>query len=192
MAKKESTFGNMLATLVIITFAASASLAFIYELTKEPIAEAMLAKKLEAINFVVSDYDNNPVEDMYRIPMIDGSDSLECYPARKEGQLVGTAIRSYSRKGYGGLIWIMVGISPDGKIYETAVVEHKETPGLGTKMAEPKFKDQFRNIDPGQFKLTVSKDGGDVDAITAATISSRAFCEAVQLAYESFEEGGKK
>ena len=192
MAKKESTFINMLATLVIITFAASASLAFIYELTKEPIAEARLAKKLEAINYVVTDYDNNPVEDMYRIPVIDGSDSLECYPARKEGQLVGTAIRSYTRKGYGGLIWIMVGISPDGKIYETAVVEHKETPGLGTKMAEPKFKDQFRNIDPGQFNLQVKKDGGDVDAITAATISSRAFCEAVQLAYESFEEGGKK
>ena len=192
MAKKESTFVNMLATLVIITFAASASLAFIYELTKEPIAEARLAKKLEAINFVVTDYDNNPVEDMYRIPVIDGSDSLECYPARKEGQLVGTAIRSYTRKGYGGLIWIMVGISPDGKIYETAVVEHKETPGLGTKMAEPKFKDQFRNIDPGKFNLQVKKDGGDVDAITAATISSRAFCEAVQLAYESFEEGGKK
>ena len=192
MAKKESTFVNMLATLVIITFAASASLAFIYELTKEPIAEARLAKKLEAINFVVTDYDNNPVEDMYRIPVIDGSDSLECYPARKEGQLVGTAIRSYTRKGYGGLIWIMVGISPDGKIYETAVVEHKETPGLGTKMAEPKFKDQFRNIDPGKFNLQVKKDGGDVDAITAATISSRAFCEAVQLAYESLEGGGKK
>ena len=86
----------------------------------------------------------------------------------------------------------MVGITPDSKVFETAVVEHKETPGLGTKMAEPKFKDQFKGIDPTLIEMKVTKDGGEINAITAATISSRAFCEAAQLAFESYEKGGKK
>jgi len=192
MAKKESTFLNMLVTLVAVTLVASTALGFVYELTKEPIAAAKLARKLEAINAVVDAYDNNPVDDMYKIPVTEGTDSLECYPAMKGGSLVGTAVRSYSRKGYGGLVWIMVGITSESKISETALVEHKETPGLGTKMAEPKFNDQFKDIDPTQFSMKVTKDGGDVDAITAATISSRAFCEAAQLAFDSYEKGGKK
>jgi len=192
MAKKESTFINMLVTLVAVTLVASTALGFVYELTKEPIAAARLARKLEAIDAVVDAYDNNPVDDMYKIPTVDGTDSLECYPAWKDGTLVGTAVRSYSKKGYGGLIWVMIGITPEAKISETAVVEHKETPGLGTKMSDPKFKDQFKGIDPAQFNMKVVKDGGGIDAITAATISSRAFCEAAQLAFDSYEKGGQK
>ncbi len=192
MAKKESTFFNMLATLVTVTLVASTALGFVYELTKEPIAAARLARKLEAINAVVETYENNPVDDMYMIPTVDGTDSLECYPAMKNGALVGTAIRSYSRKGYGGLIWVMIGITPEATIFETAVIEHKETPGLGTKMSEPAFKDQFKGIDPTQFEMKVTKDGGEVDGITAATISSRAFCQAAQLAFDSYEKGGNK
>jgi len=190
MVKKESTFFNMLITLFLVTFVASTALAFIYEITKGPIEMARLAKKLAAIDQVVTEYDNNPVDDMYFIASVDGTDSLELYPARKNGELIGVAIRSYSKNGYGGLIWIMVGIKPDGKIQDATVIEHKETPGLGTKMAEPLFKDQFKNLDPDQTALKVKKDGGDIDAITAATISSRAFCEAVQLALDSYEKGG--
>ena len=73
MAKKESTFFNMLATLVIVTLVASTALGFVYELTKEPIAAARLARKLEAINAVVAAYDNNPIDDMYKIPTADGT-----------------------------------------------------------------------------------------------------------------------
>ena len=80
----------------------------------------------------------------------------------------------------------MVGFNSEGIINNTAVLEHKETPGLGTKMKEPKFKDQFMGIDPGNFDLKVKKDGGDVDAITAATISSRAYSEAVDMAYQTY------
>ena len=192
MAKKESTFLNMLITLFVVTFVASTALAYVYEITKEPIAAARLAKKLEAIDQVVAGYDNNPVEDMYTIPASNGSDSLEVYPARKNGELVGAAIRSYSKNGYGGLIWIMVGIMPDGKIENVAVIEHKETPGLGSKMSDPAFKNQFEDLDPSKVTLKVKKDGGDIDAITAATISSRAFCDAVELAVESYEKGGSK
>lgn len=192
MAKKESTFFNMLITLFIVTLVASTALAYVYEITKEPIAMAMLAKKLAAIDQVVAGYDNNPVDDMYTIPTMTGSDSLEVYPARKNGELVGAAVRSFSKNGYGGLIWIMVGIKPDGKIENVAVIEHKETPGLGSKMSDPSFKDQFMDLDPTNISLKVKKDGGGIDAITAATISSRAFCNAVELAVDSYEKGGSK
>jgi electron transport complex protein RnfG len=86
----------------------------------------------------------------------------------------------------------MAGFRPDGTIINISVLEQKETPGLGTKMTEPGFKDQFNEKNPAEFQLKVKKDGGPVDAITAATISSRAFCDAVQRAYNTLQKGVKK
>ncbi len=88
----------------------------------------------------------------------------------------------------------MVGLLPDGSIYDVAVLEHKETPGLGDKMEKRKsnWGDQFKGKDPKLFNVSVTKDGGDVDAITASTISSRAFCDAVNRAYNTYMEGGEK
>ena len=84
----------------------------------------------------------------------------------------------------------MVGFLPDGTIKNISVLDIKETPGLGTKMKEPKFLDQFVNKNPADFVLKVKKDGGDVDALTGATISSRAFSSAVQTAYDVVKSGG--
>ena len=78
----------------------------------------------------------------------------------------------------------MVGFNPDKTIQNIVVLEQKETPGLGTKMKDDKFIRQFRGKDPSSFELVVAKDGGDVDALTGATITTRAFCEAAQLAYD--------
>ena len=86
----------------------------------------------------------------------------------------------------------MAGFKTDGTIINITVLTHKETPGLGNKMTEPKFKDQFMNKNPKEFSLVVDKDGGPVDAITAATISSRAFCDAVQRAYNTLQKGGQE
>ncbi len=192
MAKKESTFINMVATLFIVTLVASTALAYVYELTKEPIEAAKLAKKLEAIDAVVPEYDNQPVDEMFKVAVGDGQDSIEFYPARKDGKVVGTAVRSFTNTGYNGLVVLMVGVLPDGTILDIEVVQHKETPGLGTKMESPKFKDQFKNMDPSQVTIKVKKDGGDIDAITAATISSRAFSAATQLAIDTYKKGGNK
>ncbi len=104
----------------------------------------------------------------------------------KEGQTVGYAVKTYTDKGFSGHFTLMVGFKPDGTINNVAVLDQKETPGLGNKMKEPRFKDQFIDKNPGKFILKVKKDGGQVDAITAATISSRAFCDAVQRAYDGF------
>ena len=133
---------------------------------------------------------------MFKIPS-NGGDSLECYPAKKDGKIVGFAIKTYSKKGFGGLITLMIGFDPNGHIHKTAVLEHHETPGLGDKMQRSKsnFSNQFDNMDVPNIPdkdhdgiiIEVTKDQGTVDAITAATISSRAFCDATERAYNAFK-----
>jgi Na+-translocating ferredoxin:NAD+ oxidoreductase subunit G len=191
MAKTESTFKNMLLSLTLITLGASAALGYVYEFTKEPIEISKMNKKLDAIKTVVPPFSNNPNEEMYKLPSGEG-DSLEIYPAKKDGELVGMAVRTYSKKGFSGQINLMAGFKPDGTIINITVLEQKETPGLGTKMAESGFKDQFIGKNPASYSVRVKKDGGQVDAITAATISSRAFCDAIQKAHNTIMKGGIK
>jgi electron transport complex protein RnfG len=191
MAKTESTFRNMVLSLTLISLGAAACLGFVYEFTKKPIELSNLNKKLDAIKLVVPEFTNNPNSEMFKLPTGEG-DSLEIYPAKKGDIVVGYAVNTYSKKGFAGTITLMAGFRPDGSILNIRVLEQKETPGLGTKMTEPAFKDQFNDKDPAQFNLKVKKDGGPVDAITAATISSRAFCDAVQRAYSTLQKGGLK
>lgn len=191
MAKTESTFKNMALSLTLIALVASACLGFVYEFTKKPIEISKLNKKLSAIRQVVPEFNNNPNSEMFRLPTGEG-DSLEVYPAKKDEIVIGYAVGTYTTKGFSGNISLMAGFKPDGTIINITVLEQKETPGLGTKMNEPDFKDQFNDKNPADFKLKVKKDGGPVDAITAATISSRAFCEAVQRAYNTLQKGGNK
>ncbi|MGD9977211.1 MAG: RnfABCDGE type electron transport complex subunit G [Bacteroidales bacterium] len=192
MAKVESNFKNMTLTLLVITLVASAGLGLVYQSTKEPIAVAQMAKITNAIKVVVPEFNNQPLDESYTVE-VDGG-VLTFYPAKKDGQLVGTAVKTFSNNGFGGLIELMIGFLPDGSIGKIAVISHKETPGLGDKMDPKKssFSIQFEGKNPENFKLTVKKDGGDVDAITASTISSRAFCDAVQRAYRALKEGGTK
>jgi electron transport complex protein RnfG len=191
MAKIESTFKNMLLSLTLISLGASAALGYAFEFTREPIAISKMNKKLDAIKLVVPAFTNNPNEEMYKLPTGSG-DSLEVYPAKMDGEVVGLAVRTFSGKGFSGQIGLMAGFKPDGTIINITVLEQKETPGLGTKMAEPGFKDQFMGKNPSDFTIKVKKDGGKVDAITAATISSRAFCDAVQKAHNTIMKGGQK
>ncbi|MBU8892779.1 MAG: RnfABCDGE type electron transport complex subunit G [Bacteroidales bacterium] len=192
MAKKESSFLNMVLTLFMVTFIASAALGYLYELTKGPIAASKLAKLNNAITQVVPEFDTIPGSEIYKMG-IDG-DTLVFYPARKNGELVGTAVSTFTNNGFSGYIKLMVGFLPDGTIHNISVLEHEETPGLGDKMQKNKSKwsIQFNGKNPADFKLKVTKDRGDVDAITASTISSRAFCDAVDRAYKAYMEGGKK
>jgi electron transport complex protein RnfG len=152
MAKTESTFRNMVLSLTFISFAASACLGFVYEFTKKPIELSNLNKKLEAIKQVVPEFNNNPDEEMYKLATGEG-DSLDIYPAKKDSMIVGYAVNTYTKKGFSGNISLMTGFKPDGTIFNITVLEQKETPGLGTKMSEPKFKDQFNNKNPSEFIL---------------------------------------
>ena len=191
MAKKESSFMNMVLTLLVVTVVAALVLGGVYTVTKGPIAIAKRKKVEKAIGQVVPAFDT--IKREYKVKPETGKDSLTFFEAWKGAEKVGTAVKTFTDKGFGGKIWIMVGFDKDGTINNTAVLEHKETPGLGDKMDIEKsdFSKQFIGENPKDFKLQVSKDGGDVDAITAATISSRAFCDAVKRGYEAFviEEG---
>lgn len=180
----------MVAVLFAVTLIASAAVGCVYTLTAEPIEAAKQAKQTNAIRQVIpGDFDNDPNADKWKMDTPDGG-VLEFYPARKNGELVGTAVKTYTNKGFGGQVWLMVGFRPDGTIANYSVLEHKETPGLGSKMDFWFTKNGKGNVvgkHPGGNGLKVTKDGGDVDAITAATISSRAFLDAVNRAAAGLE-----
>ena len=186
MANKESTFLNMLITLFGVTLLAAGLLGSVYALTKEPIRLAELKKKNEAIQVVVPGFDNEPSQEV-RSLYVDG-DSLYFYTARKGNEILGTAVETFTKKGFSGEFKLMVGFKQDGSIIDIAVIKHAETPGLGDKMVKGKsdFSLQFMGKNPDHFNLAVKKDRGDVDAITASTITSRAYCDAVQRAYNAF------
>ena len=114
-------------------------------------------------------------------------DQEQIKKTNKDGKTVGYAVESFTSKGFSGTINIMVGFDMEGNIVGTSVISHSETPGLGAKMTEPAFYSQFIGKNPASFKLGVRKDGGDVDAITASTITSRAYCDAVDRAYRVFQ-----
>ena len=186
MSKKESTFLGMLLSLLIITVISGFSLGFVNDLTLEPKAKAKLEKKVSALRLVLPTFDNNPVEYMKLVKSETETDSIEIYPAYLKNEFVGAAVIGTTEKGFSGLIKIMIGFKPSGIIENAVVLEQKETPGLGTKLTEDKFLKQFKGINISSYKLKVKKDGGDVDALTGATISTRAFCEATQMAYDAF------
>lgn len=187
MAKKESTFLNMVLTLLLVTGIASFTLATIYNLTTEPIAQAREAKRQFAISQVVPEFDR--LESKNFLPP-DGGDSLEFNFAYKNNELVGVAVNTWTNKGYSGKISAMVGFDTDGTIIDVVHLQHSETPGLGDKIQKGKsdWSDQFIGLDPQSTDLRVSKDNGQIDAITAATITSRAYCDAIQRAYDTFAE----
>ena len=178
----------MVVVLLIITLVSGLSLGYVNDLTLEPKAKARLAKKVRALNTVLPGYDNDPVSDVVKIASEPVSDSLEIYPAFKEDRFAGAAVTGQSEKGYSGLVKIMVGFAPDESIVDIVVLEQKETPGLGTKMKGEAFLRQFRGKNPSSFNLKVKKDGGEVDALAGATISTRAFAEAATMAHEAFRE----
>jgi electron transport complex protein RnfG len=197
MAKKESTFTNMVLTLFLVTLGASAALGYVYELTKDDIKDAEEAKKTLAIKRVVPAFDNVPGNDFFKYPT-ESSDTLIFYVAKNGDDTVGYAVETFSKNAFSGLLKLLVGLKPDGTINNIAVLEHKETPGLGSKMlkSQTEWSYQFNNKNPENFNLKVVKDGGEVDAITASTITSRAYSEAVQRAYDALKktqakEGGQ-
>ncbi|HBZ25186.1 MAG: FMN-binding domain-containing protein [Bacteroidetes bacterium RIFOXYA12_FULL_40_10] len=183
---KVSSLKNMVATLSVITLVSSALLGGVYALTKGPIEVAMTAKTNSAIASVSPEFDNDPSSQIISVDYM--GKSYKAYPAKMGDKIVGYAIESYA-SGFGGRISIMVGFGIEGVIKSISVLSHTETPGLGDKIETSKsnFSVQFQGKNPNEFKMVVKKDGGDVDAITASTITSRAYCDAVTTAWEVFK-----
>ena len=173
MKKIESTFINMLVSLLMVCLVSAGLLAGVYELTKADIAKAEQNKQENALKGVLPEFDTIKTDSIEGAPV---------YKAFKGDQYVGVATIA-SAMGFSDQIIIMVGLDKANNIVNYEVLSQKETPGLGTKCVDW-FKNQIngKRIDT-DFK--VKQDGGDVDAITAATISSRAFLNAVENASET-------
>ncbi len=188
MAKLESSIKNMVLCLALVTLLASALLCGTYALTKKPIDQTMKNDKEAAIKNVLPDK-NAQVGEAVEITLKGYKDPMVIYPATVNGELVGAAIETYDNNGYGGKLKIMVGLAKDGTVSDYSILETAETPGLGMKAEEWfRAKGDIRGKNPETTKFSPTKDGGDIDAITASTITSRAFLTAVQKAYEAFKE----
>lgn len=178
----------MFLSLTLICIIASGVLGAMNNATKDAIAASQKAKLENAIKEVIPGFDNDPGTEAYEKD-INGT-IFRIYPAKKNGQAIGAAVEAVSMNGFSGEIRIIVGLDEKGKILNYAVLQHAETPGLGSKM-DPWFKTDKNNQniigkDLSKGNLKVTKDGGEVDAITASTITSRAFLEAVNNAYAAF------
>jgi Na+-translocating ferredoxin:NAD+ oxidoreductase subunit G len=188
MAQIESSFKNMVLVLVAIAIFAAGTLASVYVLTKEPIEASKIAKQQNAIKEVLpKTFDHLAKPDTIK----DGNENMVVYKAYDAtDKFIGAAVESSSNNGFSGRILVMVGFDTDGNIVNYSVLEQKETPGLGTKMVDwfktNKGNQSVLGKNPGTANLTVSKDGGEIDAITASTISSRAFLFTIRNAYQAF------
>ena len=177
----------MLLVLTGVTAVSVALLAYVNELTKEPIEQANAKTLSDAVSAVVPGFDNDPIAEK-KMQEVNGV-QYAVYPATKGGEYIGAAVEA-TAMGFGGELKVLVGFDAEGKLLNYSVLQHAETPGLGAKMQEWFREDKNRqsvlgrNLADGELK--VSKDGGDVDAITAATITSRAFLNAVNRAYSAF------
>ena len=179
----KSSFKNMTICLFAICLVCSALLAGIYALTAEPIAAAAAAKNEAAIKEVLPET-AVAIEEERTVEMNGQSYSYNlAYDA--QGNTVGCAI-NVSALGFGGPIVIKVGFDASGIIWNSKVLSQAETPGLGAKCTEASFADQFRQFNPAEKSLKVKKDGGDVDAITASTITSRAYAGGLETAVNVF------
>jgi len=154
--------------------------------------------RLEAIAAVLPEYDNQPDKEKVEF------EGVTFYLARKNGEIVGLAFEQEA-EGYGGKIRVMIGLDPQGELIGIDIVKHSETPGLGALIDQPEennpFKDQFfrekrvRRDKPPlilESNIAVAKDGGEIEAITGATISSRVVCEAVKKGLNLFFQAEEK
>ena len=180
----KSSFKNMVICLFAICIVCSSLLAGVYALTKEPIDAAAKAKNEAAIKEVLPPSAVAIEEE--RTVDFEGASYSYNLAYDELGNTVGCAI-NVAPVGFGGPIVIKVGFDVNGCICNTKVLSQAETPGLGAKCVEPAFSDQFKGWNPAEKDLAVKKDGGDVDAITASTITSRAYADGLLLATKVFQ-----
>jgi electron transport complex protein RnfG len=163
----------MVVVLGLVCSIAALALAVVYDLTKEPIAEAYRQELLDAIGAVLPQFDNAPDADVVEV------DGVSYYVGKLSSEPVGAAFKVNTNQGYSGLITALVGVDPAGKVTGVRVLLHAETPGLGAKFTDPGFLAQFKGKALDTAKWKVKKDGGDFDQITGATITPRALVTAI-------------
>lgn len=178
----ESSLKNMIIVMLGITLVCSAAVGGVYTLTFDTIEQAKAQKLNEAYGEVLPEFEtleSNTVEL--------AGEQMKVNVATMGQTVVGYAVES-SANGFGGAIRMVVGFDAEGTVTGVKVLEQAETPGLGDLISKPNSKVERSIVgrNPGQIKMAVTKDGGDVDALTAATITSRAYVNAVDKAFNAY------
>ena len=188
MQKIKSTFLNMTVIMTAVAIISAAAVTYVYQLTLPAVTENLKKAEVEAISDIFGDeFDNNPIAEKTAVPMKKGIKELNIYPLRKQGMIYAIAVKSYTNKGFGGELEIMTGFYINGTMAGYKVLNHKETPGLGSKIMENEFMSQFIGLKIEGGKLKLRKDGGQIDGITSATISSKALLDAVNNAKKAYD-----
>jgi electron transport complex protein RnfG len=186
----KSSFKNMTLCLLVICLVCSTLLALVYAVTKEPIEISTKARNEAAIKEVLPE--TASIIDPDSTLTFNGKGYTYNIARDKDTTIVGYAI-NVEPVGFGGPIKMKVGITADSLIWNVKVLSHAETPGLGAKCTEPAFSGQFQKLNPSDpNNLKVTKDKGNINAITASTITSRAYVEGVAQAFEVFKAISKE
>lgn len=186
--------------LILAIFAAVCVglIAVTYYITRDTIAGEMEAALARTLNQLVAEdeYDNDVYHDCTLIQdatVLGSKKPLKAYRMRKNGEPVAVVMESIAPNGYSGKIAMVVGIYQDGTIAGVRVTDHKETPGLGDKV-DAKKSDWILDFEGKSLRnpdiegWAVSKDGGQFDAFTGATITPRAVIQQVATTLEFFED----
>lgn len=197
MKKLKSTLPNMILSLGIIGIVAGGLLGGMYAITKDPIQKTEKEQLTASIAEVAPAFTNSPEADMQKIKINDKE--FIVYPALEGDKLNGAAVLGYSMDGFSGEVSILCGFDAEGNVKDYRVIRHAETPGLGAKMQEwfhdPAAARSVIGKNPSVQNFYVTKDKekhGEIDGITAATISSRAFLSVMRDAYMAYRDYAMK
>ncbi len=191
MKKLESTLPNMAIVLTAVTLIAAALLGVMQQLTKDPIAQIEKKSLEDGIKKVMLGGADGELTVSNTETLSNENGEFTVYTAEQNGQPLGKAVKT-AVNGFSPNLTVLVGFNPQGDILGYEVLKHAETPGLGAKADQWFQKGNKGDIigkNPGKNNVTVSKDGGEIDAITASTITSRAFLKAVNLEYNAIFNG---
>jgi Na+-translocating ferredoxin:NAD+ oxidoreductase subunit G len=179
--------GKMLLVMTLFALVAGLLLAWTNQATRVPIQKARMAETVDALKRVMPPCDNDIQADA-RVVHADGHD-WNFYVGRRAGVFAGAAFQSEA-DGYGGKIRVLTGLLPDGTVNSVEVLQaDNETPGLGSKIKGEPFRRQFAGKRATDTRwAAVTRDGGAIQAITGATISSRAVARAVKAGLDVYAQ----
>lgn len=185
----KSSLKNMVIVLTSTAAIMGGVLALVHDVTAEPVRQAEINAKNEALAMVLPKFDNDPSATQQQVTIENESRPVQAYTGTDGGVVTGIAIESYTSEGFSGDIIIMVGFDTQGTLTGYKVLQHAETPGLGAK-ADDWFRDptDSRSVIGSVDVVALKKDNGQIDGITAATITSRAFIDAVNRARKAFNQ----
>ena len=174
---------NMALRLALICAIAALALANVAEVTRGPIAASEARAQREAVEAVLPAFARLAIDTLHTET---GDPALYFSGVDNDGP-TGTAFKSSSGLGYSGEIEIMMGVNPQGKISGVRILRHAETPGLGANYAAPEMLDGFYKDRPIDGNWKLKKDGGEVDAVTGATITGRAIADAIATGLQKYQ-----